>query len=634
MASPLASALSRRGATTLAAAALFAALLAAKAGLDPRCAFLPSRPPARWIRTSGPAVLAARPYAPGFARFRAAFDAPPGGIRATLAVRARAASEVMLDGVEILPPGVAADGWKGERRAALTVGAGRHELLAVVRADDAPPFFWARAPELGLHTGAGWQGSADGGKTWTPARDAQSPLAAEEFAVLPGAAAGFGLTLPWLIPFLLLGAWLPRRLARPRGAGLERAGLFVGAAAWLVLAAAAVAFLRPGLGYDAAQHADYVARLARTGTLPGPGDGWQTFQAPLYYLLCVPLWSWAARLGAEPSGWLRAPNLLSGFALGLACRRLAVAARPRRPDLALAAGLFGWFWGANLFIAQCPGNEPLAGALTAFFLAECVRRRAPERPLRIRDAAALGALLGAALLSKFTAVLSIPSALVLTAGPLGRAPRAGAARWAGTFAACAVAAGGWFYARNWALYGAPFIGGWDPSRGIAWWQDPGARSAGDFLRFGTALTAPFYSGLHGFWDSLYSTFWTDGWQSGVILPERIAPRPLAWQAAGAWWGLIPTALMALGAVRALKRGDAASGAALLGAGVGTAALLWLFLTVPAYSTVKASYLLGLAPLFALLLADGLDVLGGPARAAAWAGLLAWVAASFRAALPL
>jgi hypothetical protein len=440
--------------------------------------------------------------------------------------------------------------------------------------------------------------------------------------------------LPWLLPFLLLGAWLPRRLRDERGADAGRLGLFAAAAAWAVLAAAATSFLRPTTGYDSVQHVDYVALLAGSGKLPGPGDGWQTFQAPLYYVLGVPLWTLATKLGRQPSHWLSAPNLLCGFALGLACMRLASAARPRRPDLMLAAGLFGWFWPANLIVAQTPGNEPLAGVLSAFFLAECVRRGAAARKRPLRDAAALGVLFGAAMLTKFTAILTIPSGLYLMARPASRLSRADAARCAGAFAACGLAVGGWYYVRNWALYGSPFIGGWDPSRGIAWWQEPGARSAGDFFRFGESLRAPFYSGLRGFWDSLYSTFWTDGWQSGVMSLEKLSPRPLDWQAASAWWGLLPTALIARGIWRGLKRDDAPSGAALLGIAGGLAALLWMFLSVPVYSTVKASYLLGLAPLFALLLADGLDGLSLPASTAAWAALVAWAAAAYRGALPL
>jgi hypothetical protein len=243
-------------------------------------------------------------------------------------------------------------------------------------------------------------------------------------------------------------------------------------------------------------------------------------------------------------------------------------------------------------------------------------------------------LLGAALLAKATAALAVVPGLLLLAAP---ARRWGAARLlpsAGAFAAAAFAAGGWFYARSWALYGAPFIGGWNPARGIVWWQDPGCRTAGDVLRFGAALARPFYSGLNGFWDALYSTFWADGWQSGAIALRAVPPRPLDCQAAEVWWALVPTVLIAAGAARALKRSDAPSGAALLGAGAGVGALAWLFLAVPIYSTVKASYLLGLGPLFALLLADGLEEARGLGRLAAWGGLFAWAAVAYRAALPL
>lgn len=634
MAPPLARALNRRSAAALAGAVVFAALLGLKARFDPKTPFLSSRPPARWIRVPGRRSLLIHRYMPAFARFRTFFEAPAGGAAAGLEVRARAASEVLLDGAELLHRGAPADGWKAARRAALKVGAGRHELTVIVRAVDGPAVLWARAPELGLYTGTNWDASADGGKTWNPAGDAQAPMTDDEFSSLPGAAEGFRLTLPWLLPFLFLGAFLPRRFPAARGARWERLGVVVAAAAWAVLAAAALMFLRPGVGYDAYEHADYVALLARTRRLPGPGDGWQTFQAPLYYLISLPLWAWATKIGREPAAWLRLPNLASGFALGLACMRLTAAARPRRPELALAGGLFGWFWAANLYVAQAPGNEPLAGALSAFFLAECVRRSGTGRALRGRDAAVLGSLFGAAILTKLTAILALPPALYLTASSAKRSSREDAARRGGVFAAFAFAIGGWYYLRSWAMYGAPFIGGWDPSRGIAWWQEPGTRSAGDFFRFGAALKTPFYSGLRGFWDALYSTFWCDGWQSGVPSRVWLPPRPLTWQAAGAWWGLAPTALLARGAFRGLGRDDAPSGAALLGVAGGVCALLWMFLAVPVYSTVKASYLLGLAPLFALLLGDGLDGLTGPARTIAWAALVAWAAAAFRGALAL
>jgi len=635
MASSLAHALKRRPALAALAAALFAALLAAKARFDPRSALLRAHPPARWLRAGEADWLGVHQAGPRFARFMTRFEASTYGADAVLSLRARDASEAVLDGRELLPAGAAEGGRDAERRALFHASPGRHELVVVVRAENGPPLLWAEAPELGVYSDARWQASVDDGRTWEAAVDAEAPPRDDAFDALPAAASGFRATFVFLVPFLALGAWFARRGERATGArAFAPAVLGLAAGAWASLAVAAALFLKAGSGYDALQHVAYVEGLARTGRLPGPGDGWQTFQPPLYYALCAPLWHAATALGREPAVWLRLPNFVAGFVLGELCRRFVAAARPGRPDLALAAGLFGWFWPANLILAQAPGNEPLAGALAALFLVLCARRLADAHPPRLGAAALAGAAFGAALLSKATAVLALPAGAALLWAPARRLDGAARSLWLGVLALAAFAAGGWFYARSWHLYGAPFVGGWDPARGIAWWQEPGCRTAGEYLRFGAALARPAYAGLNGFWDSLYSTFWADGWQSGAISLRALPPRPFDWQAAELWWSLIPAGLLGAGAARALRREDAPSRAALLGAGAGVMALAWLFLTVPIYSTVKASYLLGLGPLFALLLVDGLAALPDLARAAAWAGLAAWAAASFRAALPL
>ncbi len=609
-------ALTRRAALALAGAVALAAWLAWGGARSP--SFLRDEAPALWLRAEDAAVLVARRGADPFARYRVRFVAPGTGSPFALSLRAPGWTEVVLD------HRLAAPVTRGDRRVWLAAAPGVHELTIIARGDFGPPVIWAAAPELGVYSGRSWEASSDDGKTWGPARDAARPLEAPDFAALPGASSGFWATLPWLIAWLALGAWMSRR-----GRQADRLVFAAAAAAWLVLAAAALAFLRPGLGYDAYWHADYAGRLARTWRLPAPGDAWQTFQAPLYYALCAPLWSWATALGREPTVFMRLPSLLSGFILGWACRRFVAAARPGRPDLAAAAGLLGWFLPANLYIAQTPSNEPLAAALAALFLAECARVR--PGGLTTRRAAGLGAVFGAALLTKATAALALAPAAILL---LPAAPKRGRARAAAALALAAFAAGGWFYARTWMLYGAPLVGGWNPARGIRWWQDPGYRSAGDFLRFGAALRRPFYAGLNGFWDALYSTLWNDGWQSGVPSLFWLAPRPLLWQAAGAWWGLVPSALIARGLWAGLRRRDAYSGAALLGLFAGLAAALRLFLTVAIYSTVKASYLLGLAPLAALALCDGLDSFSDAPRTGWWALLAAWAAVAFRGALAL
>jgi hypothetical protein len=630
MASPLARALTSRAVLAAGAVAALIAALALQAQVRSPLTFLTAQPPARWLRAGGAVWLGAHERGPRFTRFRTRFDAGAAGVDAELTLRVRAASEVVLDGREWLPAGEA-----DERRTALRAGPGRHELIVVVKAEAGPPLLWAEAPQLGLFSDERWEASADGGRSWSPAVDAARTPRDEVSVDLPSSARGFLSTVFFLLPFCALGAACARRSGRAANEhALDAALVVVAAAAWFVLAASALFLLRPGLGYDAQYHLAYVAELAGHQRLPVPGDYWQSFEPPLYYALCVPLRGVALAFGAEPAVWLRLPNLISGFLLGWTCRMFVATARPGRPRLELAAGLFGWFWPASLTLAQAPGCEPLAGVLAALFLAGCARESSAARALRPRAALGLGALFGAAVLAKATAGLAFAPGLFLLDAPLRKANADGRRRGAALFLAAAFVAGGWFYARSWILYGAPLIGDWNAGREVGWWQDPGYRMSGDFLRFGAALARPFYSGFNGFWDALYSTFWADGWQSGAISAASLPPRPFIWQAAEVWWALIPTALIARGAVRALKVKDAPSGAALLGVFLGLAALAWMFLTLPIYGTVKASYLLGLAPLFALLLADGLDATVGAAKYAAWAGLFAWAAASYRAALPL
>jgi hypothetical protein len=167
-----------------------------------------------------------------------------------------------------------------------------------------------------------------------------------------------------------------------------------------------------------------------------------------------------------------------------------------------------------------------------------------------------------------------------------------------------------------------------PRPGIAWWQDPGYRTADQYLSFGESLRHPIYAGYRSVWDGLYTTMWLDGTLSGKVsgvLPPWHTEALLA----GAWLGLVPLALILLGVARAagrLRRG-AGDGIVLAAGTVGLylAALLWLSLQVPTYSTLKASYTLGLLPCYGVLAAAGLEVL--PRRA--WlrvplaAGLTCW-----------
>src|SRR5262249_25521419 len=72
---------------------------------------------------------------------------------------------------------------------------------------------------------------------------------------------------------------------------------------------------------------------------------------------------------------------------------------------------------------------------------------------------------------------------------------------------------GWFYARNLRLYGTPLVGNWNLP-GMRWWSQPGFHTASYYLGFGESLRLPVLAGFHSLADSLYSSFWGDGWIAG------------------------------------------------------------------------------------------------------------------------
>jgi hypothetical protein len=183
-------------------------------------------------------------------------------------------------------------------------------------------------------------------------------------------------------------------------------------------------------------------------------------------------------------------------------------------------------------------------------------------------------------------------------------------------AVCTALVAGWYYARNWVLLGTPFLGTWRPELANAWWQEPGYRSAAQYLRFGEALAHPFGAQIVGFWDGLYATFWLDA--IGLVQREPGAawwpPWNLTPYLAGTWLALVPTALIAFGMLRALRTADGHAAQRLAErVAAGTlalylAAVLYLHLIAPFYCTAKGSYFAATTPLLAVLLASGFGAL--------------------------
>jgi hypothetical protein len=444
--------------------------------------------------------------------------------------------------------------------------------------------------------------------------------------------------LHFLVAFFLIGALGSQLLEKHAQAHRVRWALL---GAWIVLCANNFWKIPLHIGFDVLGHYDYVAFILEKGKLPLATDGWAMFQPPLFYLLAA----FSAALAAgrmEPENavlLLRVLPMLCGLAQVEIAFRSSRIAFPRRNDLQIIGTVVGGFLPMNLYISQTVGNEPLSGCLTALLIYCAFKLLVePTHGSFQKACGRLGLLFGLALLAKVSAIVLLPAILlvILYVSHTRRSRPGELALASAAFFAVSALVAGWYYLRNWILLGSPFVGGWQRGRGFDWWQDPGYRIPEDLFSFGESLTFPVFSSLMGFWDGLYSTLWLDGLRSLVTSPSASPQWNHEFMLCMALLSIPLTIAGLAGALSALRKPS--SGAARVGlfsvACLGSffVAMLFMFFTVPAYSTVKSSYALGLLPCFAILMTSGIGLIprSAPSRAIVSGYVFSWLAFAYTA----
>ena len=607
----------------------------------PQHAFLVARGGAEWIRADRPFDLVARSPSVETVPFRHRFtNALPAGAPAVLEVQVLRALRLSLNGRVLGEVGPQEASWRYPRSfdlsAALVPGA--NELRIDVQNDTGSPLLLASCRELSLVTGSDWEAPGPSG-VWQPALsadDGRHHAISDEFPD-----AWQGLRASWATFAVAFALGAVASLAAARGPRLRASQVRWGVMA--ALAAIGVHNLRLvdiTLGFDAEFHFDYIRKVAFEHRLPLANEGWQAFQAPLFYLAAAPVYAAVSRVGPEALAMLAMRGLVLLVSLGLVemVYRGARAAFPEREDLQVLATAVGGFLPVTVYMSQYVSNEPLAALLTAALVVACLRMLADPGPKLERASLALGSLFGLAVLAKVTAVLMLPVVVAVLARAAQRQDRSlsSVAVAVARFGVASGAIAGWYFARNWVVLGTPYVGGWDPSRGSAWIQDPGYRTPSDLFRFGASLDRPIYDVFTGLWDALYASFWLDGFLGSSAFAQAAPPWHYGYTVACALLALPLTVAMLAGFARSLRRPRTREQEALLFASAAVAlyvgAIFALYLRLPVFSTVKSSYTLGLAPCYGLLFAWGVDLLPRrPAVRALLAGYLAaWLAFVFRA----
>ncbi len=604
------------------------ALLLYKIRADPKVIWLSPEKGAEWIRFDNPPALTAISTDISSFEFRTTVDVAATADKLELTIRALRSAAVYWDDELLQSPRerVEWDKWKQARSVSLTgrLEAGPHELRIQVFNDTGPAAVLAHCAPLGIFTGPDWEARISG-QEWSAATTVDAvrpPAISRQF---PPVHEAFLDCLPLLLCIWVLIATTTFVVdgRKERLGQLGKVALSAKTFRWVLLGLWTVLALNNHwklpieTGFDVEAHWEYVDYLTQHGRIPLANEGWQMFQSPLYYMLTAGLHAMLSLVVAsETAAWsTRLIPLSCGVLQVEVCYRALRQVFPKRDDLQCLGLVLGSLIPMNLFMNQAFGNEPLNSLLSAAVVALGFKfLNEPSSAHSARWQVALGVLLGFALLSKVTPLLLVPPSLGLLAYVLyrdGIAKGGIAAACFRTSASCVLIAG-WYYARNWLYLGKPFVGGWDPSREIAWWQTPGYRTLRQFTTFGESLEYPVYASYKGFWDGVYASFWLDGNLSSVVSYEFRPPWNYDFMLAGAWLAILPTLAILLGGGSTVRRAADTTRDCLVFAVVCVAiyfaALLDMNLNVPFYSHERAMVTLGLIPCYGALGAAGLDLL--------------------------
>ena len=373
------------------------------------------------------------------------------------------------------------------------------------------------------------------------------------------------------------------------------------------------------LGFDVNGHIQYVNYILKNLSIPRAGDGWEMFQPPFFYLSSAGIFRLASYiLPPETANYsIRLIPFVSGIGqicLAYAASRMLFPKNSVRQMITIAISAI---LPMNIYMSHYISNESLSALLMGFSLILTIRILM-QNSVTFLTFIFLGVSLGLSLLTKFTSFLFMPVIFLVLIYELVCNSKHSAGeilKILGSMLLVIFSLSGWFYIRNWVLFGNPMAANWDPSIiGYGWWQDPGFHTKQYFLSFGSVFKYPYFSGFYSFFDAIYSTLWGDGYYGGRPGFEERAPWNYEYMST-VYFLAVPASLafllgvwrMAWDMIKNLNR----SWFLLLGSVfVVGFAMIYMALKIPYYSLVKAFNGLALVVPFSIMCAWGIDAVDG------------------------
>jgi len=363
--------------------------------------------------------------------------------------------------------------------------------------------------------------------------------------------------------------------------------------------------------FDWKGHVDYIRYMASNWRTPVATEGWEMFQPPLYYFLSAIVYRLFGGESAEP-GSLKAVQIM-GMLSGIAnaCFTLFVLRKLFRRNYLIQ--LLGFsvvaFLPMCFYMNPLISNEIFSGSVISLAIYLLIRYGFEKR-IKIHHALIMGAGVGLALLSKYTAsFVFLTAATVLIIRVLKNpATRRREMTALVIFLAVVFAISGWLYIRNLVKFHDPFIGNWDNISGYHYEQIHGYRTPGFYLKFGSVfLHEPERSRWASFWDGKYGSMWMDTHSSFLKLSEE---RVNLYGGIIIFLALLPSAAILLGFCQSLRSAFQSARcnpdlALVMVSALTMLSLISFTMEVPFFSTIKAFFYLSLLPAIAVFAGKGL-----------------------------
>lgn len=266
-------------------------------------------------------------------------------------------------------------------------------------------------------------------------------------------------------------------------------------------------------GFDAQAHIQNVDYIIKYKSIPLGNQGWEAHQPPLFYFLSA-IFLYITKLFYSADASYYILKLIPFFSGAGQVVLIYFASKHIFPEDGFQQSIaiaFSAIIPMNIYISSYVSNESLSAFFNSLSILIVIKLITSSKP-GMKYFLLLGCIIGISIMTKISCIVILPVIYFLIFLKLLFVERYNPFKVVTLIvimSSVIVFLGGWFYIRNFLEIGKTMITPWEDMAPVSWWQDPGYHTFNYFFQFGKVFSMPYFAGFYSFFDSLYSTFWSD-----------------------------------------------------------------------------------------------------------------------------